>query len=143
MQKLKLIIPLFFLIGALAVAGYFKAIPGAGDGGEDQPRIEMLPESFDFGDIDYGQVVEYDFSVTNTGKKDLEIKRVATSCSCTSAKVSQETIAPGETANLHVRYDSGAMGLAHGKGEQERIIYVKSNDPTNPQSEVMIFANVK
>lgn len=143
MQKLKFVIPLFFLIGGLAVAGYFKAIPGAGEGGEDQPRIEMSPANFDFGDIDYGQIVEYDFLVKNTGTKILEIKRVATSCSCTSAKISQETIAPGETINLHVRYDSGAMGLAHGKGEQERIIYVKSNDPTNPQAEVMVFANVK
>lgn len=143
MRKLKFILPLFFLISGLAVAGYFKAIPGAGGSGEDQPRIEMSPESFDFGDIDYGQIVEYDFSVKNTGTKSLEIKRVATSCSCTTAKVSQEIIDPGQAVNLHVRYDSGAMGLAHGKGEQERIIYVKSNDPSNPQAEVIIFANVK
>ncbi|MDO8424582.1 MAG: DUF1573 domain-containing protein [bacterium] len=142
MKKIKFILALFFLISGLAVIGYFKAIPGA-DGGGDNPKIEMSPATFDFGDIQYGQIVEYDFTVKNTGKSVLEIKRVATSCSCTTAKISQETITPGETVNLRVRYDSGAMGLAHGKGRQERVIYIRSNDPVTPQTESMIFANVK
>lgn len=141
MPKLKIIIPIIILTAGLGFVGYFKAI--SGESTSSSPKIEMLPQTFDFGDIEYGEIVEYDFSVKNAGKEILEIKRVATSCSCTTAKISQETINPGETANLHIRYDSGAMGLVHGKGRQERIIYVKSNDPANPQAEVMIFANVK
>lgn len=142
MQKLKFVIPIIVLMAGLAVLGYFKAIPGD-TGSGDKPEIEISPKTFDFGDIQYGDIVEYDFIVKNMGNEPLEIKRVATSCSCTSAKVAKETLLPGETANLHVRYDSGAMGLAHGKGEQERIIYIKSNDPATPQAESMIFANVK
>src|SRR3989344_2859003 len=143
-EKLKffLIFGLLILISGLVVFGYFKATPGAANGGTAGPKIEILPAIFDFGDIKYGQIVEYDFQVKNSGKEILEIKRVATSCSCTTAKVDKEKIGPGETANLHIRYDSGAMGSLHGKGRHERIIYVKSNDPNNPQTESMIYANV-
>ncbi|MDO8663756.1 MAG: DUF1573 domain-containing protein [Candidatus Wildermuthbacteria bacterium] len=141
-MKLKIILILVFIAG-LAFLGYTKAIPGADENGGGRPQIEISPATFDFGDIQYGDIVEYDFVVKNTGNEILEIKRVATSCSCTTAKISKEIINPEENANIHVRYDSGAMGLAHGKGKQERIIYVKSNDPVTPQAESMIYANVK
>ena len=88
-------------------------------------------------------MVEYTFKVKNIGQVLLEIKRVSTSCGCTSAEVSKEKIAPNEEADLLVIYDTGAMSGAHAKGEQERIIYVKSSDPINPQIEVMIYATVK
>lgn len=143
MKKIKFILALFFLISGLAVVGYFKAVPGVGENGGNMPRIEISPKTFDFGDIQYGDIVEYDFTVKNVGNEILEIKRVATSCSCTTAKLGKEAISPGEAVNLHVRYDSGAMGLAHGKGKQERIIYIKSNDPVTPQAESMVFANVR
>jgi hypothetical protein len=142
-MKSKIIIASIILISGLLVLGYFKATPGAENGSGNGPEIEILPKIFEFGDIQYGQIVEYDFSVKNSGNDALEIKKVATSCSCTTAKVDRETIPPGETADLHVRYDSGAMGSLHGKGRQERIIYIRSNDPINPQAEVMIYANVK
>ncbi len=68
---------------------------------------------------------------------------MATSCACTSAKVTKEKIAPGKEADLNVTYDTGAMSGPHGKGSQERIIYIKSNDPINPQAEVTIKAYVR
>ncbi len=137
---------LFFLvliIIGLAIYGYFKAIPGLENHEGNLPKIEITPISFDFGEIEYGQVVEYTFKVKNTGLEVLEIRRVATSCACTTAKIVQEKINPGEEAELLVTYDTGAMSGPHGKGEQERIIYVKTNDPINPQIEAMIYANVK
>ncbi len=68
---------------------------------------------------------------------------MATSCGCTTAKVSKEKINPGEEIELQVSYDTGAMSGDHARGEQERIIYIKSNDPINPQVEAMIYADVK
>ena len=127
----------------IAALGYFKATPGAKSGATSGAKIEITPVKYDFGNIQYGQIVNYDFTVKNAGNEILKIKRVATSCSCTTAKVSLEKISPQETATLSVRYDSGAMGSAHGKGKQERIIYVRSNDALTPQIEVMIYANVQ
>lgn len=141
-QSIILIIGMFIVIGGLAIFGYFGAAPEPIQG-QDYPKIEISPSSFDSGEIEYGDVIEYVFQITNTGSQILEIKKIATSCGCTTAEVSQEQVAPGETINLNVRYDSGAMSGAHAREEQERIIYVKTNDPNNPQAEVIIKAYVK
>lgn len=132
------------IILGLAVYGYFQATGGVKNQIQTGPKIEITPQSFDFGEVKYGKVVQYTLRVKNLGGEVLEIKRVATSCACTSAKIDKEKIKPGETTELLVTYDTAAMGEgAHGRGKQERIIYVKSNDPVNPQVTVMIYANVK
>ncbi|MFQ6049606.1 MAG: DUF1573 domain-containing protein [Candidatus Paceibacterales bacterium] len=138
----------FFLIIGLAILGlvgygYFKATPGIENQTGSLPKIEISPQLFDFGEVEYGQVAEYTFKVKNAGSAILEIKKVATSCACTTAKIAKEKINPGEEVNLQVVYNTGAMSGPHAKGEQERIIYVKNNDPINPQVEVMITAYVK
>ncbi len=141
-QKMKskgiLFLCIILAILGLAVFGYFKAVSSEGNA-----KIEISPKSFDFGEIEYGQIVEHAFKVKNSGNDVLEIKRVATSCACTTGKVEKDKLDSGEETDLLVIYDSGAMSGPHGKGEQERIIYIKSNDPINPQVEVTIHAYVK
>ncbi len=144
MKSKNLFFTLFILIFVgLAIYGYFSAIPGVEDQTEKRPEIEITPKSFDFGEIEYGEIVKYTFKVRNLGEEVLEIKRVATSCGCTTAEVTKDRIVPGEEADLNVTYDTGAMSGSHAKGNQDRIIYVKSNDPINPQFEVIITAYVK
>ncbi len=142
-MKPKIWVFLILIILTLATYGYFKSIPGVKNEAQSRAEIDISPSFFDFGEIEYGQVAEYTFLVKNLGEETLEIKKVATSCACTKAKISKENIKPGEITELLVTYDTGAMSGAHAKGEQERIIYVKSSDPINPQVEVMIYANVK
>ncbi len=139
---------LFFVIFALVftglvIYGYFKAIPGIEEQGEDKPEISISPDFFDFGEIEYGKIAKYTFKLKNSGNEVLEITKVATSCACTSAEVEKKTINPDEEINLFVEYNTGLMSGSHAKGEQERIIYVKSNDPINPQIEVIIKAYVR
>ncbi len=141
-MRFKIILILILIIAGFAGYGYFQAIPEADNEEEKMARIEITPKTHDFEEITFGDVVEYDFIVENTGNKVLEIDRIATSCPCAQAEVEKEAIEPGEEIKLFVSYDSGAMG-SHGKGEQERIIYVRSNDPITPQEEVIIYANVK
>lgn len=131
------------IIIGFVIYGYFKATPGIEDITEEHPQIEITPKSFDFGEVEYGEIAEYTFKVRNLGEKILEIKKVATSCACTSAEIAKENIAPGEEVELNVIYDTGAMSGPHGRGDQERIIYVRSNDPVNPQFEVTINAFIK
>jgi hypothetical protein len=141
--EIKFFLILGLLILGLAGYGYFKSMPGVKNPAMPKPQIEIAPESFDFGDISFGQVVNYTFKVKNLGNEILEIKRVATSCPCATAKINKESFQPGEEGELLVTYDTAAMGRgSHGKGKQERIIYVKSNDPEKPQVEVTIRANV-
>ena len=136
-----LILPLVII--GLAVLGYLKAVPGVENQTDSRPQIEITPKSFDFKEIKYGSIVEHTFKIKNLGKGTLEIKRVATSCACTSAEVEKEIIEANQEVDLKVRYNTGLMSGSHAKGDQERIIYIKSNDPVNPQVEVTIHAYVK
>lgn len=129
---------ILILVFGLAVFGYFKAVPQEG-----QARIEISPEFYDFGEVEYGQVLEYNFKIKNIGPEILEIKRIATSCACTTGKVEKKRLNPNQETSLLVTYDTGAMSGPHGKGKQERIIFIKSNDSQNPQVEVKIQAYVR
>lgn len=138
-----IILPVIAIVG-LVIFGYSKATAPMKNETQPHPQIEITPQSFDFGEIEFGTITKYTFKIKNSGNDVLEIKRVATSCACTSAKVGKERVNPGEETELFVEYDTKLMGEgAHGKGKQERIIYVKSNDPVNPQIEAIIFAFVK
>jgi hypothetical protein len=141
--KYSLIIFIVLLI-AFSIYGYFKAIPGLQENkGAKFPKVELSLDSFDFGQIEYGQIAEHTFKVKNSGQEVLEIKRLSTSCACTSAEIEKETLNPGEEVNLWVEYNTGLMTGDHAKGNQERIIYIKTNDPINPQVEITIKAYVK
>ncbi len=143
-MKLKnylLILPLVII--GFAVLGYLRSVPGVEDKTDSRPQIEITPQTFDFNEIEYGSIVEHTFKIKNLGKEVLEINKIATSCACTSAEVDKEIIKPNEEVSLKVIYNTGLMSGSHAKGDQERIIYVKSNDPINPQAEVTIHAYVK
>jgi len=144
-MKQSLIIVLVVVTVGLAIYGYLKAVPGIGNTTENLPQIEISPKDFDFGEVKYGEVMTQIFVVKNSGKEILEIKKVATSCGCTTAKIKNQisNLKSGEEVDLLVTYDSGVMTGAHAKGKQERIIYIKSNDPVNSQIEAKIYANVK
>lgn len=145
-MKLKNLIFVFLVLVILGLAGYgyFQATPDVENYKTEKPKIEITPKFFDFGEIKYGDIVNYTFKVKNAGLGILEIKRVATSCACTSAETGKKILAPNEETNLKVTYNTGLMGDSpHAKGKQERIIYIKTNDPINPQVEVTIHAYVK
>ncbi len=139
--KFLFITAVLLFVGGLSLVGYVKAVPGAKDGAS-MPKIEITPASYDFGDIQYKDIVSRGFKIKNTGNAVLSITRVATSCGCTTAKVVKTTLEPGEETELEVIYNSGLMTGGHGKGQQERIIYIKSNDPVNPQIEALIYGTV-
>lgn len=128
----------FAVIGAIIIILAMLSVSGCAN---KTPKIEITPGSYDFGVIPY-EKVEHTFSVKNEGTAPLEIKGVSTSCGCTKAAVESETIMPGEATNLLVTFDPNIMG-DNEVGEILRVIYVKSNDPSQPEVEVEIMANVK
>lgn len=70
------------------------------------PAIEFEKSEHDFGTIEQGQVVRYDFSFTNTGDGNLIITNVKASCGCTVADYPKEPIAPGEGGVIPVEFNS-------------------------------------
>lgn len=81
--------------------------------------------------------MDFTFEYTNSGKKDLEIKDVKTSCGCTAAVVSGKKLKPGEKGTLKVELDT-----SNRMGRMSRVITVSSNDPDQSQKILTIYAEV-
>jgi len=91
------------------------------------PKIEFAKTDYDFGQINEGQVVEYEFSFTNIGKSDLLIRKIKSSCGCTTVEPSDKVIKPGKTSSFKASVRT--KGLS---GRNSKSITVISNDPVNP-----------
>ena len=89
---------------------------------DNLPVIEFEKEIHDFGKVIQGEKVSYGFKFKNTGKSDLVISQVNTSCGCTVPKFSKEPIKPGEERVITVKFDSKGR-----KGIQNKSITVLSN----------------
>ncbi len=101
------------------------------------PVIKFDKEIFDFGKINQGDKVSYEFKFTNTGKSPLIIKNAVASCGCTIPEWRPKTpILPGNKGVIFVTFNSaGKSGL------QDKLITVTAN--TNPaQSMVHLIGEV-
>lgn len=100
------------------------------------PKIVFQESSFDFGDITQGDVVEHVFTFENTGNQPLILSNVQTTCGCTAPSWPREPIAPGDTGEIKVKFNSrGKVGM------QNKIITVISN-AVNQRERIKIVTNV-
>ena len=90
------------------------------------PQIEFDTAVFDFGTILQGEQVGTSFTFKNTGKADLIIQKVETSCGCTVPEYDRAPVKPGATGTIRVRFDSDNK-----EGAQYKTIKVTSNCKDN------------
>lgn len=77
----------------------------------------------EFSAVPEDKAVTAHFTFKNTSTDPVTIKRVTTSCGCTSAKLSKATYAPGETGDIEVKFVFGFR-----RGAQRKIVSVTSAD---------------
>ncbi|MFY0627513.1 MAG: DUF1573 domain-containing protein [Reichenbachiella sp.] len=100
------------------------------------PHIAFSNPSYDFGDINQGDKVEYTFEFVNDGDQPVIISNVMTTCGCTASSWPREPIAPGESSKIDVTFNSA------GKiGHQNKVITIMSNASNNPER-VKIVTNI-
>lgn len=92
------------------------------------PKVSSQDMEFDFGQVARGEHVKHNFSLTNIGGDLLKISDVRASCGCTAAKPEKDELAPGESTNINVDFNSTGRS-----GKQIKIITVKTNDPDKPE----------
>ncbi|HET8838517.1 MAG TPA: DUF1573 domain-containing protein [Flavobacteriaceae bacterium] len=103
---------------------------------EEFPEMSFAEETFDFGTINEGDVVEHTFTFTNTGEAPLVITAAKGSCGCTVPTWTREPIAPGETGEMLVKFNSRGK-----KNIQNKSVTITAN--TEKGKEVIrIKANV-
>ncbi len=96
------------------------------------PRIVVEPAVKNLGERPQ-EPLALTYTVRNEGTAPLIIEKVSTSCGCTKAWVDREKISPGESATLQVTLDPTEDDLY---GDLLRVIYLRSNDPQNPEVQV-------
>lgn len=144
-------IAIIMVVGVGALISYAQVTDPQETG---TPQITVNPATLDWGVISAAQgPVSKQFTITNTGDGDLIIKKIATSCGCTTAVLKtaagatprlgmdhgnlpaiRAKIAPGETAELTVTFDPN---FHYVRGKTSRVIYITSNDPSQKEIDVV------
>ncbi len=94
------------------------------------PRLVTPEVTFDFGRMTVGQKGTHEFAFTNEGETDLELTKGATSCTCTISGLEQNTIPPGETANVKLEWKANPGGPG---GDFRQTALIITNDPLRPE----------
>jgi len=85
------------------------------------PVIQFNSLVHDYGNIFKGDNGVCNFDFKNTGKADLLLTNVSSSCGCTVPEWPKEPIPPGKSASIKVKYDTNRVGGIN------KNVYVDSN----------------
>ena len=111
----------------------------------------------DFGEMAVRDEKTAEFTLENTGNKPLNVYGVTSSCGCTFGEIEiggtkspqfsmhaksnwVGVVQQGTKSIVRVTYKPSLMPV---KGEVTRMVYVKTNDPKNPELMFSVKANVK
>lgn len=100
------------------------------------PILTLEEPVFDFGEINQGDIVNHEYSFTNTGTAPLLILNATSSCGCTVPEWPKDPIPPGSKGSIRVKYDS-----ANKEGDQSKLVTIFANTFPN-QSVVTIKGKV-
>jgi hypothetical protein len=101
-------------------------------------RAEFDSTSYDFGTIDDNHMVEHSFKLTNSGKTNLIIRKVAASCGCTAVQPSKTTVPPGDYTEIKAVFNPAGY-----EGSQKKAITVITNDPRKSKFILWISGTVR
>jgi hypothetical protein len=113
------ILLLFFFV--VVPASYAQQQDSVADG----PRFEFKTGNIhDFGNVQTGTQVSYDFEFTNVGNKPLVITGGMASCGCTTPTFPKEPILPGKKSKITVKFNAG------GPDPFSKTVFIYSNAVT-------------
>jgi hypothetical protein len=105
---------------------------------KQSPQLSLSKKQHNFGVVTEGDIVDFEMQLKNSGRSDLVISNIRTSCGCTAALLSSKVIEPDDTATLRIELDT-----ADRSGKMTRSIIIYSNDPQRPQQVVTLYVNIK
>lgn len=103
-----------------------------------RPIVKFETETYDMGTVMQIDRPEFVFKFKNAGNGQLAIENVQSSCGCTVPELTKKIYEPGESGEIHVKYDPTGKN-----GPQHKQIHVFSNDPNRPDISLNVIANVE
>jgi len=87
------------------------------------PILKFDFDTYDFGEVTDGEIVEVDYTFKNTGETNLIIYDASASCGCTVPEYPKDKeIKPGESGVIKARFDSSGQ-----TGKQVKSITLTTN----------------
>lgn len=99
--------------------------------------LHLVNDTIDLGDVPQDSVASAPLQVTNTGTAPFVITSVRTNCSCSVGSYPHEEIAPGDTAEIIIKFSARDRR----PGRVHKYIYIRSTSSV-PRSVAFLKANV-
>ena len=95
-------------------------------------EFKFEEETYNFGQIEQGDIVEHTFYFQNVGTEDLVIQNIKVTCGCTTPSYSKTAVPPGGNGEIQAKFNSrGKMGtqmksltIYYG-ADMPKIVYLK------------------
>ena len=100
-------------------------------------EISFNKETHDYGKIEQHANGECVFTFTNNGTEPLTISNAKGSCGCTVPQWPREAIAPGQTGEIKVKYDTKRIGIIN------KSVTIQSNAVNSPTKIIRIKGEIK
>lgn len=105
---------------------------------EEVPQLLIQQKIIDLREISSQSIVRRQVTISNAGKKVLEIRKIQGNCECLTIEAPKNNLEPGESMQLSLVFDP--LGR---KGIDQRNIYLFSNDPVNPVQLILLKSRVE
>ena len=99
--------------------------------------ITVTPTVIDFGNMNQMESRDASVRVTNDGAGLLVIREVEADCGCTVPKLAKDQLAPGESTDIDINFNSKKF-----HGNVMKMVHIYSNDPDTPVVDVVLEAKV-
>jgi len=86
---------------------------------------------YDFGTVTEGEKVKHVYKFTNSGSEPLIISNAKATCGCTVPEWPREPVAPGDSGELTVVFDTKNKGKVGGQLQTKRVTITANTDPVN------------
>ncbi|RYD51449.1 MAG: DUF1573 domain-containing protein [Sphingobacteriales bacterium] len=111
-------------------------IPAKAPAGMPATQIKFEETHHSFGKVRNGDKVQHVYTFKNVGTQPLLITKVDASCGCTAPSFPTAPVAPGETGEITLAFNSTNRG-----GFQEKTVFVHSN-AQEPRMQLSFDADV-
>lgn len=119
---------------------------------QNDHKISFDKTTHDFGTIEKNSLAETVFTFTNTTDSPVKLSNVKASCGCTTPFYTKESIEPGKTGEIKVKYNTARMGpftksvtVRYDTGQTARpiVLYIKGKvEAGEPQEAVINYNHV-
>ena len=148
MKKVLSALAMLLLVAAVGYSQNDVATPEQDAAPQAGPAMSFEMETMDYGVIEQGSDPYRVFAFTNTGTEPLIITHAKGSCGCTVPTYPKEPIAPGESSEIKVRYDTNRLGkftkrvtLTTNAGEDKKMLTIKGEVIQKPAEPAGLPAN--